>query len=446
MTEKEEGYITSSSIDVYYPIVAFYTMMDLELLLGEKGVKIVGFDRMFELYTARFARSIFDYLVVTGLGEARHAPMRAAVYSPQLTFTSDRASIYKKAHMFEPKSAVRGLIKIFGSKWKKSGYGGKPWLCSIGIAEKYGEISDRMFIDLAVNKQHNNGSVFGRKFVIFRCDMAGDLQRFLNFRRQYRLLRDAPVYGFELSVPRYAYPHFQYAHRELGVLSERELSFVKESDVELFQFVPKVNWGYVKMDVLETKGQEFKQCNECGRLVPKSELCKKCKEGGENVCKRCCKRHGVFNFYTCTICGEDHYYKDTCVECGHVEQHCVCKVPKKIEELEGGVPEFAVMDCEEEEHEEGELECPGCGDFVTEDNWCNECNTCETCCSGGVSADTIAKKNKEASVDKLSNALPILSYADEEKIGKLHSVQYFKNAVEGVEKKVGEIVQVGNRQ
>lgn len=180
----------ATKIDIAQAALDLYSMVDLRDILPKKGITsgaaVYSLERCYADFTKAFARSIFDYLCITCLGEARHSLHQAE--SLKISFGKGmplsklhRNETYRAATQFDPKQFLPQLVRLFNEGGWNGSFGGESW----GKAAKYclkwinGDMSDLLFIDFALNLHHNTGCIFN-KGVIFHN--SGGLQYNLDRR------------------------------------------------------------------------------------------------------------------------------------------------------------------------------------------------------------------------------------------------------------------------
>lgn len=120
-------------------------------------------------HAENLAQSIFDYICVTSLGEARHARNKCADLTTNLPPAASRHDIYKRAHLYEPKQFLPKLSVLFNEGEWDSAFGGKAWGKAVDYALQWmsGEITTAMFIDHCVWLQHNTGVIFNKSVIYY---------------------------------------------------------------------------------------------------------------------------------------------------------------------------------------------------------------------------------------------------------------------------------------
>jgi hypothetical protein len=120
--------------------------------------------------TEKMARTIFDYLCVSSLGEARHAKNQARRYYIQefQSHNQGRESVYNHAFEYNPVQFLPILKKVFlRGMWPGGGFGGVKWGNIVNAALMYGTVPDKIFIDHVVNICHNGGTAFDKGVIVY---------------------------------------------------------------------------------------------------------------------------------------------------------------------------------------------------------------------------------------------------------------------------------------
>lgn len=118
-----------------------------------------------EYYAPKFAKTLFDYLAIACIGEARHSSGASKV-KWALPFGGCRSNVYEIALEYNPFDfLVKLRDQIFKGKWP-SGYGGARWGKLCDRALKYHQVSDVLFIDYCINSMHNGGLAFNKGILL----------------------------------------------------------------------------------------------------------------------------------------------------------------------------------------------------------------------------------------------------------------------------------------
>lgn len=179
-------------IDIFQSTLDFYALLSMRNRLEDCKYRSGYYDyadRLLQDYARNFARHIRDYLFIASLGEACHGSDRCNSHeldlwekSPFSSYPSSRHRVYNEAQHYEVENGTDKLSEVFFGKWSTSGFGGKSWGKCISLNKRYGEISNIMFVDMAINLHHNGGNVFNKPLIFFNYEY---LMAFLDHRRTY---------------------------------------------------------------------------------------------------------------------------------------------------------------------------------------------------------------------------------------------------------------------
>jgi len=240
---------------------SFYCMLELEEL-GYTSFQFRVYRKKFE---SVFARKLRDYLFLICVGEARHAyEQTRKVIFPQLMPHSKgknwRNSVYQDAVFFDPVASSKNLLYVFNDcYWYNSSYGGKNWGCLVNLYLKYGQVSDRLFIDMVLNKQHNNGTVFNKKIIFSdetTCINSNRdqtwLNTFLDERREHSPIKTVYNFYFPLAPE---VKNFIKDAADKGFLKIQEEDFCDERVIDLNH---NIEFGNVPLIMLKKGDAGFK--------------------------------------------------------------------------------------------------------------------------------------------------------------------------------------------
>lgn len=315
-------------------IHTFYVLMELDIESKKNPNCGLSIHRQFVSYADRLAKSLFDYLAMICMGEARYANAYSEYAIEQFrnydTTPSSRHMIYEHADMIDPIASVPALRDAFGCTWSAPSYGGKSWLELVETYAKYPEVSSTCFIDMVVNKQHNSGSVF-TKPCLFKEVNRDFLYSFLDHRREY-----SAVTFYNLRLFDIAYHALEKAMK-IGLVPRPDSQVFMENKGPAILPDP-VEWGFIKLESYENQ----------------------CLQYDDDICPDCGYHYDDCECWHCPNCG---YKSDECVcpkchSCGCVEEECSCnefvsmaeyKAKKEKEGLPHGVYETYIesaKDCE----------------------------------------------------------------------------------------------------
>jgi len=167
--------------------------------------------KIMDYYAPQLARQIFDYTFAACMGEARHAykrveePIYVDYFDDVLMdygYPPSRDSVYRKCEHYDPENCLVVLIELFENyKWEDA-YGGDSWGNIAQQAYKYlrGELTDEIYIDIAVDLHHNGGVYLDKGYIIYLGDPEA-FQDFLDYKAQFDILKDEWDYMAYVSEP-----------------------------------------------------------------------------------------------------------------------------------------------------------------------------------------------------------------------------------------------------
>lgn len=148
----------------------------------------------------QLALAFRNYLFVAGVGEMRHAESRCSRWLEEVPSSLSRNAACERALEFDPASNLQLMVDLFKQSWNGGGYGGLKWANCMDAALQYGIWPDVMFVDHAVDLEHNGGSVFDKTSA---AKMVGlglsfkwpgmEMKRFLDIKRDEDLLTFNPT-------------------------------------------------------------------------------------------------------------------------------------------------------------------------------------------------------------------------------------------------------------
>ena len=223
-------------------------------------------------FSEKLANSLFSYLSLTALCEARHSLRRSSATlkffinkskENKLILELGKDVIYFLGSKFSPKSFLPTLEDIFYTYVWESNFGGVSWGRITTLAKKYYTTSNIIFIDLVAGLIHNNGVAYNKSIIfpnISEGTLSGKaLKRLLDFKRNKSLVNDNPFLmraeGYEIKYELdYRTFSFYKEARELGL----HKSPLNKFFVANLKFNKPVKWGerdigktiYVKYDNL----------------------------------------------------------------------------------------------------------------------------------------------------------------------------------------------------
>jgi len=223
--------------------VTFYALEDIKSRKYPDGINAVHKRKIDELQeevsyfqefiSKKMARTMFDYLALAALGEARHAQNHSNSETIIDSIPSSRNNAYKSGTKFDPAKFLDDLYDLFADCEWGSGYGGNSWARICKRALEYLKISSICFIDSCINICHNNGIVYNKGILITTPD--SEFMGFLDFKAEYSFLdhyfeHSLPVYGECWEFIKKAY-NLKLIHSKGNLYIDNDLCF------------PYINWG-----------------------------------------------------------------------------------------------------------------------------------------------------------------------------------------------------------
>jgi hypothetical protein len=345
-------------LSVMDAVATFYVAEALKAHSDDKQVPI-GMTRFINCHVQKLAVALRDYMVVAALGEARHAVEKGEYWCPQINGKKvHRESAYENAHMFSVDSALKGLETVFENHWSGTGYGGRKWGEIVRYAGKYGTLSDKIFIDIVINKEHNGGNMFN-KSVIFG-PASSHFISFLNYRRDRDILTDAkmPFKVYESLRP-YLMNAVQYG---LIPAMPEHIEFIATPE-----YPEPIKWGFIRLVVEENRHHgrprsNTYHCELCDDDYEEEDFCFQC-----DHCTNCC----ICEKYFCSRCNcyheEDNFctHEDICFVCMTKNNTCKSCTEENVCSINPG--------------NEEKPKCSECGEYVNADFYCVQADSCLTC-------------------------------------------------------------------
>jgi len=135
----------------------------------------------------RMAKTMFDYLALASLGEARHAQENSQAQHILEDYAGKgRSEIYHHSIDYDPVEFLQELRILFDDEDWNDGYGGSSWARVCKRALAYFDISPIRFVDSAINICHNNGIVYNKGMLI--GTPREEFIEFLDFRSEQSFL------------------------------------------------------------------------------------------------------------------------------------------------------------------------------------------------------------------------------------------------------------------
>jgi hypothetical protein len=151
----------SHILDFYYlEALSAFTDEKLGSKAGEKWREDVLRERA-DL-AGQLALSFRNYLFVAGVGEMRHASNRCKWWLAEIPPSATRSEACSLSMQYDPTNNFPSLVEGFNQHWPGGGYGGPKWAACMQAGAQYGVWSDVMFVDHAVDLEHNGGCVFDK--------------------------------------------------------------------------------------------------------------------------------------------------------------------------------------------------------------------------------------------------------------------------------------------
>lgn len=247
------------------------------LKIGEKAQELLD-----EL-TSLLSESIFAYLFIACMGEARHASSgkAASTFSPDLLRSDgeypNRSEIFDKAVLYDPKQNIEPLCQLFDQPWAGS-YGGKRWLTIAQSMKYYFDPNPKWtkiaFIDYVIDLHHNNGTVFSKsecsETIQFECEYVGSggLDYILEHKKyEPNLLTWEPENRIYLSKRVYALVKRALGKDDIGLIEPIPLVYSAMQDWSW----ESIEWGDKVLKV-EKKWSSWRNVFEYGNSPTKAEL------------------------------------------------------------------------------------------------------------------------------------------------------------------------------
>ena len=207
------------------------------------------FNATYRKYADRLAGAFFDYIALASFGEARHAPVQAKLYIPQIFYKWNRGSnqetikvrnqTYRHALKFDPYRFLPTLATLFYDGQWRDAYGGKRWGNIADAGMMYKKVSSTVFIDHAVDLSHNGGSMFSKN-VLFQPYDASNYLYMLSMKRKFSILEDDCEFLENLWVAQNAKPFLKLAAK-LGLIPA---SMIYHScQYVSIEFPETIKWG-----------------------------------------------------------------------------------------------------------------------------------------------------------------------------------------------------------
>lgn len=332
----------SARYDIYASAVDFYVT---EALWLEVKPRLQPFRHSHEkfradlfayqrAYTQKFARALYDYLVLICFGEMRHADRLCRKKIENFKYYGEsRDCALQGARKYSPDSIIATAREIFSARWTCSSYGGGSWLRIAEAAGMYGTIPDAAFVDHCVDLSHNGGLCFDKleanifelrahsdtyrrlldakaalapNDFIYRCSLINYVSKTLYrliFRAvELRLLLDRGVIVHMPKVMPYSdadrlleYVPVEWGRKRLGRVVDNTIVVchncednINLEDDKYYEY----DWKYYCQSCYD---ELFTSCYECGGVYPKSSMrlvdgwwyCESCYDNTFVECVRC---------------------------------------------------------------------------------------------------------------------------------------------------------------
>lgn len=192
--ETKQPIALSHIMDFYYlEAMSAFTDEKLGSKAGEKWREDVLRERAD--MAGQLALSFRNYLFVAGVGEMRHANNRCKWWLAEVPPGATRSEACSLSMLYDPGANFPVLVEGFRQHWPGGGYGGLKWADCMEAGAQYGVWSDVMFVDHAVDLEHNGGCVFDkgsaanlvRLSLTFQWPGVG-MKSFLDIKRDHDLL------------------------------------------------------------------------------------------------------------------------------------------------------------------------------------------------------------------------------------------------------------------
>ncbi len=199
---------SSKFMDIYTATINFYVLEDIKSRVptSRKSRELVEEVRYYqeEFFAPKMAKTMFDYLALTSLGELRYAYTKKAnskhvPISPPFNNLSgdseeDRDIIYTESIKYNPKKFLPETTSIFSEKGWEKGYGGQPWAKISRRAAGYYTLSPVAFVDSVIDLTHHNGLAYSKPVLITcRYGSRESLLYFLEEKSHYRSFLEANI-------------------------------------------------------------------------------------------------------------------------------------------------------------------------------------------------------------------------------------------------------------
>lgn len=165
-------------ITAYCLLIIFYTLQEIHgTLIKEKETAWLkshakfrqDFYKFKNKFDAQAAVLIRDYLIYAGLSELVNSFDKCDVTIDRILNTPIYAvsdvTIKKEIDNMDIKDFIRKAQEVFYDSWD-AWFGGDCWGDAIGYIEKYGKVSNEVYIDMCADLEHNSGSLFDKGFNI----------------------------------------------------------------------------------------------------------------------------------------------------------------------------------------------------------------------------------------------------------------------------------------
>ena len=195
-------------IDVGSLIRSFYTLESLNIYTTQCRYSVHSHNKwendvkeLYNDFTAKLARLLYDYTVLVVAGEMRHCTARATHmvgcdFIKPRDWSRSRESAYTDATAYSSNSILRAGGTLFDEsivQWQ-GGYGGDKWRIIAEAGLLYGKVSDLIFIDHCVDLTHNGSIYFDKEAGLLRLKTPiKDYLRYLDFKREatpYEVIQD----------------------------------------------------------------------------------------------------------------------------------------------------------------------------------------------------------------------------------------------------------------
>ena len=227
------------------------------------------FNATYRKYADRLAGAFFDYIALASFGEARHAPVQAKLYIPQIFYKWNRGSnqetihvrnqAYRHALKFDPYWFLPTLATLFYDGVWRDQFGGERWGNIAEAGTMYKTVSSTVFIDHAVDLSHNGGSMFSKN-VLFQPYDASNYLYMLSIKSKFSILEGEFLKN--LWVAQNAKPFLKLAAK-LGLIPA---SMIYHScQYVSIEFPETIKWGMLPImesDILPSSNKQFDKDDE----------------------------------------------------------------------------------------------------------------------------------------------------------------------------------------